>query len=452
MSPKAEAADLATVRRFQSEIASIREADEPYAVRMTIHVLAVAILLAIVFSMFAKVDRIVTSQSGKIVATVKSDVFQALDDNSIIKSIDVKEGDRVVKGQVLATIDPTFTGADVQQLVDQIAGLDAQIARAEGERDGHAPDFPNDGGASQKQYVTIQSKLYEQRAAQYAAQIKSFDEKIKQTQATIQQSENDEARFKQRDGIAKKVDQMRQTLLAKGAGSLLNRLTSEDARVEMERQLESTQNGVIVSQRMLDSLRADREAFVQNWSTQISQEIVTARNSRYTAAANLEKAQKHREQVQIVAPEDAVVLTVTKLSVGSVLHSGDQVVTLTPLSAPVEAQVNISPRDIGFIRADDKATLKIDAFNFAEHGVAEGSVKWISEGAFVVNEDTGQPTDPYYRVRIKIDHMNFVKVPASFRLIPGMTMTGDIKVGRRTVASYIWDSVAQGAGEAMREP
>lgn len=452
MSPEAEAADLATVRRFQSEIASIREAEEPYAVRMTIHVLAVTIVLGIVVSMFAKVDRIVTSQSGKVVATVKSNVFQALDDNSIIKSINVREGDRVVKGQVLATIDPTFTGADVHQLVDQIASLDAQIARAEGERDGHAPNFPKNGGASQKQYVAIQAKLYQQRAAQYSAQLKSFDDKIKQTQATIQQGENDETRYQQRGGIAKKVDQMRQTLLAKGAGSLLNQLTSEDARVEMERQLESTQNGVIVSQRMLDSLRSDREAFIQNWSTQISQEIVTARNARDTAAAQLEKAQKHKDQVQIVAPDDAVVLTVTKLSVGSVLRSGDQVVTLTPLSAPVEAEVNISPRDIGFIRANDKATLKIAAFNFSEHGVAEGTVKWISEGAFVVNDDTGQPCDPYYRARIQIDHMNFVKVPANFRLIPGMTLTGDIKVGRRTVASYIWDSVAQGAGEAMREP
>ena len=33
-----------------------------------------------------------------------------------------------------------------------------------------------------------------------------------------------------------------------------------------------------------------------------------------------------------------------------------------------------------------------------------------------------------------------------------MTLAGDIKVGRRTLASYIWDSVARGGGEAMREP
>ncbi len=444
--------DLDTVRRFQSEVASIREAPEPYAIRMTIHVLAAAILLAIVVSLFAKVDRIVTSESGKIVATVKSTVFQALDDNSIIKSLDVKEGDRVVKGQILARLDPTFSGADVQQLQDQIASLDAQIARAEGEQSGHEPDFSVGAGASNKQYVALQRRLYTQRVAQYQAQINSFDQKVSQTLATIKKAEDDETRLKQRDQIAKRVDDMRGTLLEKGAGSLLNKLTSEDAQVEMMRQLENSQNSAIEARRQLDSLRADREAFVQSWSTQISQEIVTARNSRDTAAAQLDKARKHRELVQIVAPDDAVVLTVTKLSVGSILKSGDQLITLTPLSAPVEAEVNILPRDVGFIRPGDPASIKVNSFNYTEYGQAEGSVKWISEGAFVLNDDTGQPGDPYYRVRISIDRMNFVNVPANFRLIPGMTLTGDVKVGRRTLASYVWETLARGAGEAMREP
>jgi HlyD family secretion protein len=444
--------DLETVRRFQSEVASIREAPEPYAIRMTIHLLAAAIVLAIVVSLFAKVDRIVASESGKIVATVKSTVFQALDDNSIIKSIDVKEGDRVVKGQILARLDPTFSGADVQQLQDQIASLDAQIARAEGEQLGHEPDFSSGAGASDKQYVALQRRLYTQRVAQYQAQINSFDQKINQTLATIKKSEDDEMRLKQRDLIAKRVDDMRAKLLEKGAGSLLNKLTSEDAQVEMMRQLENSQNSAIEARRQLDSLRADREAFVQSWSTQISQEIVTARNSRDTAAAQLDKARKHRELVQIVAPDDAVVLTVTKLSVGSILKSGEQLITLTPLSAPVEAEINILPRDVGFIRPGDATTIKVDSFNFTQYGEALGSVKWISEGAFVLNDDTGQPGEPYYRVRVSIDQMNFVNVPANFRLIPGMTLAGDVKVGRRTLASYIWDTLARGAGEAMREP
>ncbi len=224
----------------------------------------------------------------------------------------------------LARLDPTFSGADVQQLQDQIASLDAQIARAEGEQLGHEPDFSRGAGASDKQYVALQRRLYTQRVAQYQAQINSFDQKISQTLATIKKSEDDEMRLKQRDLIAKRVDDMRAKLLEKGAGSLLNKLTSEDAQVEMMRQLENSQNSAIEARRQLDLLRADREAFVKSWSTRSSQEIVMARNSRDTAAAQLDKARKHRELVQIVAPDDAVVLTETKLSVGSILKSGER--------------------------------------------------------------------------------------------------------------------------------
>ncbi len=448
----ADAADLATVRRFQSEIASIREAEEPYAVRMTIHVLAAMILACVALSMFAKVDRIVTSQAGKIVPMVKPTVFQALDDNSIIKSIDVREGDRVVKGQVIATIDPTFTGADVDQLNDQMASLDAQIARDEAELQGHEPKFASGSDPVILKYAGLQRELYVQRIAQYKAQIDSFDQKISQTLATIQKSDGDEARLKQRDTIARQVDDMRGKLLKSGAGSLLNKLTSEDSHVEMLRSLENAHNTANEARHQLASLRADREAFVQNWLTQVSQDAVTARNTRAQATAQLEKAQKHKDLVRLVAPEDAVVLSVTKLSVGSVLRSGDQVATLTLLSAPIEAELNIAARDIGFVRTGDVATLKVDAFNYTEHGVAEGQVKWISEGAFVINDDTNQPVDSYYRARVSIDHVNFVKVPDNFRLIPGMTLSGDIKVGRRSIASYIWDGLARGAGGAMREP
>ena len=77
-----------------------------------------------------------------------------------------------------------------------------------------------------------------------------------------------------------------------------------------------------------------------------------------------------------------MVLKLAKLSVGSVLKEGDPLFSLAPLRTPVEAEVHILARDIGFVRAGDPATVKLDAFHFVEHGTASGTVRWISEGAF----------------------------------------------------------------------
>ena len=75
----------------------------------------------------------VNSSAGKIVTkTELINVFQALDP-SLIKSIDVREGDQVEAGQLFATLDQTFAKADAKQLKLQIASLEAQNARDEAE-------------------------------------------------------------------------------------------------------------------------------------------------------------------------------------------------------------------------------------------------------------------------------------------------------------------------------
>ena len=123
-----------------------------------------------------------------------------------------------------------------------------------------------------------------------------------------------------------------------------------------------------------------------------------------------------------------------------------------PVGVPVEAEVSVSTRDIGFLRVGDPATLRVDAFDFTEHGFADGRVKWISEGAFTVNEDSGQPTEAYYRVGIAIENYHFIKVPDNFRLMPGMTLTADIKVGTRSAGAYLLEGMVRGVSGAMREP
>ena len=51
-----------------------------------------------------------------------------------------------------------------------------------------------------------------------------------------------------------------------------------------------------------------------------------------------------------------------------------------------------------------------------------------------------------------MDGANFVDVPTNFRLIPGMTLVGDVNVGTRSVAMYLLAGVVRGIKEAMREP
>src|SRR6266478_2505890 len=91
------------VRLFQSETAEIIEAPEPFGVRATLYVVGGFFVAMIAVGMVTRLDRVVTSSSGHIVTTRPTVVMQALDP-SLIKTIEVREGERVKEGQVLAKI------------------------------------------------------------------------------------------------------------------------------------------------------------------------------------------------------------------------------------------------------------------------------------------------------------------------------------------------------------
>ena len=446
----ANTSDVKAVRQFQSEVAAIREGADPRSAMMTVHVLALFLLAAVVVMTFARVDRVVSSAAGKVVTTEPASVFQALDP-SVIKSIDVSEGQRVEKGQLLATLDPTFAAATVNQLKAQIDSLKTQIARDQAELLHQPPVFPANSDPDYGKYEKVQQEVYNQQIRQYDAQINSFDQKIASTEATIQKFKVDESRYKDEEEIAKQIEDMRATLQQHGTGSLLNLLTSTDTKVEALRTAEFDHNSVSENEHLLASLKADREAFAQQFRSTTSLDLITSRNSLDSAEAQLEAAIKHQDLVRLEASEASIVLSVAKLSVGSVLKQGDTLMTLTPTRVPLEAEVEILARDIGFLRPGDPATIKFDAFNVAEHGTAEGTVRWIGEDALTV-DDHGQGTPAYYKARIAITGVNLLNVPPSFRLVPGMTMTADVKVGRRSLANYLVGEMVQGAGSAMREP
>ena len=150
----------AAIRQFQSETDAIRHGEEPLSVRATVLVFAAACIALGLILTIARVDRVISSTGGKIVSVDAPLVLQALDP-SIVKSIDVREGEVVEKDQLLATLDPTFAVADVRQLRQQIDGLNAQIAREEAELAHKAPDFLSTSDSSRQRYEALQKALFD---------------------------------------------------------------------------------------------------------------------------------------------------------------------------------------------------------------------------------------------------------------------------------------------------
>ena len=86
---------------------------------------------------------------------------------------------------------------------------------------------------------------------------------------------------------------------------------------------------------------------------------------------------------------------------------------------------------------------------FMQHGTAQGTIKTISKESFTLG-DNQLVRSPYFKAIVK--NAKLGDVPADFRLIPGMTLTADVMVGKRTIMSYIIQGALRTGSEAMREP
>lgn len=447
------------IRLYQSETAEILEGPDPSQAHVTLWVFAGMFAALLLIAAVMKIDRVVSSTAGHIVTVDPTIVLGGLD-QSLVKTIDVGEGQEVKQGQLLATLDPTFTTSDVDALKAQVANYGAEVARCKAEI--ARQPFTLQASSADPHYagyVALQHAYYDQRKSQFDAQVKSYDEKIALQKATLAKYQNDSLRYADRAKISAEIEQMRATLAAAQVGSKLNLLSATDQRLEILRSLESDKNSITETQHQLDDAVATRAAYIQQWYGETSKELVTAQGQYDSAVEQLNKASKHQDQVRLIAPADGVVLKLAKVSVHSVLNQGEPLLYLAPLKSPVEAELHISPREIGFIRVGDHVTVKLDAFNYVEHGTAEGQVESISDGSFTTDDagaasetSGGQQIEPYYKVMVKFTDTALRNVPSGFRLMPGMTLSGDIHVGKRSLFMYMMRGLVRGLDESMREP
>lgn len=442
------------VLEFMWPSTAIVNAPIPRSARGTTWVIASMVLALTVAMGIIPVDQVVTAP-GVIVAQSPTILVQPLE-TAIVRSIDVREGQTVHAGDLLAHLDSTFAAADLGALTSQVATLKAEVARLQAEVQGkpftYSGSDPN---------MVLQASIFGHRHAEFESKVDDYNNRISELNVEITRALADAAGYRSRLGVAANIVQMRQRLQDLEVGSKLNSLTAADTHAEMQRAMTNAQHTADSAKLQLAAMRSERDAYVQGWKADAAQSLSTAAQQLTDAREQLNKANLRRQLVELRADRDAIVQSVAKVSVGSVLQSGEQFMTLVPTDAPLEVEANISGRDSGFVHIQDPVSIKFDTFAFSQYGMAEGTVRIVSPDSFNPQSEQRNPTgalpplpttEPFYRARISIDKVGLHDVPAGFRIIPGMPITADIKVGKRTMLSYLMNRVLPIAQEAMREP
>jgi HlyD family secretion protein len=250
----------------------------------------------------------------------------------------------------------------------------------------------------------------------------------------------------------KDIEAMQDKMVAQKYSAPLQLLEAQQRTQEVERELELARSKEQELRRELSAYEAEKLAFEKNWRQKAMEEMLSATRERDTLIQQLQKADRRRGLVTLLAPQDAVVLEIAKLSPGSVVQGAETFFTLVPLNTKLEAEVQINSMDVGYIKVGDDVHLKLDAFPFQRHGTLEGLVRSISQDAFKRDASAKGGVDAYYLARVKIEDIGLRNMLDSARLMPGMTLNAEIVVGKRTIMSYIVWPITKGLEEAVREP
>ena len=173
------------------------------------------------------------------------------------------------------------------------------------------------------------------------------------------------------------------------------------------------------------------ERYRSRWQTALT----SLRSDLQDVASQQAQVAEQRAAYTITAPASGTVELVASLSAGSPVQEGELLAVISPRSDFV-AQVYVAPRDIGLLHPGMAVRMMVDAFNYSDWGVIEGSVTAISDDFVEVD---GRPmfkvTCALARTRLSLAN-GFTSTVRK-----GMTLQARFVVAERSLLQLLRDDV-----------
>ncbi len=362
------------------------------------------IIILVTWASFAKIDQ-VTRATATVIASARTQEIQAVDEG-VLSELLVKEGDDVKKGDLLAILEEERAKAALGNSAVKVAALQARVSRLEAEIFDKPLSFPKEV-QKYPEYVQNQTELYNRRRQAIQQDVYSLENMLK---------------------LAKQELSMNEPLLQHGD-------VSKADVIKLKRQV------------------ADIEAQITNkrnkYFEEAQSELTKAQEELQAEQEQLRDRTQVLEEKRLFAPTDGKVNNIAVTTIGGVVRAGETIMQLLPTSSDLVVEAKVKPVDIAYVKEGQKASVKLDAYDFSIFGAMDGEVFYISPDTLM--EKTPQGEEPYYRVQIRIEGAQYAARSKDIVIKPGMTASVDIKAMERTVLSYLTKPITKTLSEGLGE-
>ena len=418
----------------------------PRAVLRSLLTLLFCLLL---WAIFGRLDIIAVAQ-GKLVPQSSLKIVQPAE-AGIVKEILVSEGDEVHAGQVLARMDTEFSDADGRTLGNELRLKSLQLRRIDAELAATKID-----GAPLRQLRADPPELFAQVNAQYLARRQTYADALAAARAQHDRAEQDlqgaleiESKLKKTVPLYREQDEAFQKLVKDGYVSRL--MANEKSRDHIEKEQDLRAQSFSV-QSLRSTIRQSENQIAQITSAyrqELQNERVLAEGEYRKLQQDVGKQTHRHELLELKATQDGFVKDLSTHTPGTVVSPGTILMTVVPKNDPIEAEVWITHLDAGFVMPKQQARVKLAAYPFQKYGMLEGEVSQVSPDS--TEPDKTQREEPGYRAVISLPNAYLENAGKRYTLTPGMQVTAEIILGRRSVLEYLISPVQKTVFEAGRE-
>ncbi|WP_282244141.1 HlyD family type I secretion periplasmic adaptor subunit [Stenotrophomonas sp. PS02300] len=414
--------------------------------RWTMRVIIAFFVVALLWAGIGKLD-IVAVAPGRMVVDSRTKIVQPAD-TAVVRRILVRDGQKVRAGEPMIELDATATGAELVQvrktLIEarlaslRLAALDKAIDSGTTPQLAPAADVPAERFAAEQALANSQFDALQAKRHNLLATIGQRRAELQTTRDVIQPlSESARISKVRAEDYGRLVE-----------GRYVGRheyLLREQERIAAERELATQRNRLREIESALSAAEEELSVLVTDFRRQTRDELREAEQQIAQGTPELAKADQRDRLMTLRAPVDGTVQQLAVHTVGGVVTPAQELLAVVPQEA-LEVEASVLNKDIGFVRPGQPVTVKIESFPYTRYGYLTGKVVSVSHDA-AQDEQLGL----VFPARIRLDGSTLDIDGVVVAMSAGMTLSAEIKTGKRRVIDYLLSPLQQHGQEALRE-
>jgi adhesin transport system membrane fusion protein len=390
----------------------------------------------------ASIDVIVRTE-GRVIPAGRSQIIQHLE-GGIVRSVLVQEGQVVRAGQPLMELSDIQARSSLGQEQTKLAALRGREVRLLAELNGlEAIVFPPD--LDDVDVLRAETDAWRARRARLAEEVRVLRNQGAQKRGEVDESISRRKNLVAEQEVALQQQRMIEGLKAKGAASEMEVLDSRSRLQRLGSQIAEAEAAIP----RLRAAQAETESrvsevmarFRAEASSELTQVRADLEKSGIEVGANTDRLSRN----SVRAPVSGFINRLAVTTVGGVVRPGEVLMEITPDDQRIVIETRARPNDRANLHRGLPARVRIGAYDYATFGAMDGEVTEVSADT-LGDEKEGR----YYRVRIEAASTPGGRQPGA--VLPGMTASGDIVVGKRTVLSYLLSPLLKFRDGAFRDP